>query len=159
MYNIYNTGGRAIAYKQNSNWWALLTIFFLWKIFCFSYRWAQHTSSSNWWGSLSTQETRRRSLRYSVYLLYWYKSTSTDTGGAARMCEHATFFCQFCFSFRWAQLYWYKSTSTDAGGAARICEHATAWCTECLTCQIWRYSVYLLYWYKHLSICEHATAL
>ena len=46
---------------------------------------------------MSTQETRRRSLRYAVYLLYWYKSTSTDAGGAARIWEHATFFCQFFF--------------------------------------------------------------
>jgi hypothetical protein len=50
-------------------------------------------------------------LRYSFYLLYWYKSTNA----------HAL---QSNEALRWGRchsvylLYWYKSTSTDAKGAA-----------------------------------------
>jgi hypothetical protein len=47
--------------------------------------------------------------RYSVYSLYWYKSTNTDaTDGIERaqelqQCRHSVY-----------SLYWYKSTNTDA---------------------------------------------
>ena len=43
-------------------------------------------------------------LRYSAYLLYWYKSTNTDASGLNLRCPVYL-------------LYWYKSTNTDAGVA------------------------------------------
>jgi hypothetical protein len=45
---------------------------------------------------------RVKIARYSVYLLYWYKSKRTDAGYSVYL------------------LYWYKSTKTDAQGAAGI---------------------------------------
>jgi hypothetical protein len=45
---------------------------------------------------------RVKIARYSVYLLYWYKSTKTDVRYSVYL------------------LYWYKSTKTDAQDAARI---------------------------------------
>ncbi len=62
---------------------------------------------------------------YSVYLLYWYKSTKTDASAAlvpvaellGVRCGRASTTVQMLTSTK------YKSTNTDAGGAARTTEH------------------------------------
>jgi hypothetical protein len=50
-------------------------------------------------------------LRYSVYLLYWYKHTDTAAEGAAADGRRKS-------RGRLVLLYWYKRTDTDAEGAA-----------------------------------------
>ena len=71
--------------------------------------------------------------RYSVYLLYWFKSTITDTpaasphtdadSGAYVAKQHGRRFAKDSVYL----LYWHKSTNTDAEGAAgsrkNIAEH------------------------------------
>jgi hypothetical protein len=54
-------------------------------------------------------------MRYSVYLLYWYKSTNTDASDA--LCLEG-----LAASMRYSVylLYWYKGANTAAEGAARL---------------------------------------
>jgi hypothetical protein len=54
---------------------------------------------------------------YSIYWLYWYKSTSTDAEGAALASSLNVILLDW-YSIYW--LYWHKSTNTDAEGAAGI---------------------------------------
>jgi hypothetical protein len=55
------------------------------------------------------------SMRYSVYLLYWYKSTNTHASDA--LCLEG-----LAASMRYSVylLYWYKGANTAAEGAARL---------------------------------------
>jgi hypothetical protein len=57
---------------------------------------------------------RQAAHRYSVYLLYWYKSTNTDAKlRTAPLCDAAQrVSCRLRYSVY--LLYWYKSTNTDA---------------------------------------------
>ena len=66
----------------------------------------------------------RAAHRYSLYLLYWYKSTHTDT--KARQDSHQILLYSIYL------LYWYKSTITDT--EARQDAHTRSAC-------IYRYSV------------------
>jgi hypothetical protein len=64
--------------------------------------------------SVPTGYARSRAYcRYSVYLLYWYKSTDTDASSRA------------CFRYSVYLLYWNKSTDTDAN--SRACYSSDAW--------------------------------
>jgi hypothetical protein len=77
--------------------------------------------------------------RYSVYLLYWYKSTNTDF----QKCAMASYVACACCRSSVYLLYWYKSTNTDFQKCAMA---------SYVACACSRYSVYLLYWYKSTNI-------
>jgi hypothetical protein len=69
---------------------------------------------------------------HSIYLLYQYTRTNTDTDGATRLRGHAFpawrrapgIYPIWCSIYL---LYWYKGTNTDTEGAARmgVCEEST----------------------------------
>jgi hypothetical protein len=111
---------------------------------------------------------KRRHSRYSVYLLYWYKSTHTDAarGGAATGTQFTSFTgtkVQILTLQDQAQqqeaaatspagthftcFYWYKSTHTDAEGR-RVRQQTLAELRQTAASgkRGTRYSV--LYWYK-----------
>ena len=55
---------------------------------------------------LKTKASRVAGIYYSVYLIYWYKSTYTACGAydESKSCRRYSIYL----------LYWYKSTNTDA---------------------------------------------
>ena len=62
-------------------------------------------------GAAGGSQAGGRHARYSIYLLYWYKSTNTDTeAGSQAGRRHARYSVYV--------LYWYKSTNTDTEGAS-----------------------------------------
>ena len=91
--------------------------------------------------------------RYSVYLLYWYKSTNTDGMEAIspvrKLPRYSVYF-----------LYWYNSTNTDGMEAispVRELPRATnSIGGERATRS--RYSLYLLYWYKSTNFDAEGAA-
>ena len=63
--------------------------------------------------SYANYASSRAYYRFSVYLIYWYKSTDTDASSPA------------CYRYSVYLLYWYKSTDTDA--SSRACYSSDAW--------------------------------
>ena len=56
--------------------------------------------------------------RYSVYLLYWYKSTNTDTCVSLTADNLSKLQCSLYL------FYWYKRANTDAKGALTYADSA-----------------------------------
>ncbi len=83
----------------------------------------------------STAFRWQQHLQVLVYLLYWYKSTNTDSSTAFRWQQHLQVLVYL--------LYWHKSTNTDSSTAFRSqqpLQHAlhSAWPPPHLEAVRWR---------------------
>ncbi len=77
---------------------------------------------------------------YSIYWLYWCKSTNTDTGGAVGAGKAGDSMIIASYSIYW--LYWYKVQILMQKALPGL-TNAALWRSKHR-----RYSVYFLYWYK-----------
>jgi hypothetical protein len=58
---------------------------------------------------LKTKASRVAGIYYSLYVLYWYKSTNTACGAGCGAYDES----KSCRRYSIYLLYWYKSTNTD----------------------------------------------
>jgi hypothetical protein len=80
----------------------------------------------------SSLRTCRQCLLFSVYLLYWYKSTHTDAEELLQATTSLRASCRQCLLYSVYLLYWYKRTHTDAEELLQATTSRRTSCRQCL---------------------------